>query len=607
MGSVAKISRGLFRLHDTCNVYVVRDGDGGLVVDFGSGSVLDQLGDFDIERVKTVLVTHHHRDQVQGLARAVTAGSEIWVPPVERDLIADVDNHWQGRAIANNYNLREDRFSLLQSVPVTGAVTEYRPMRFGSLDVLPLPTPGHTIGSVSYLATVDGRRVAFTGDLIYAPGKVWSLAATMWSLGEMSGVAATVLSLLALREQSPDLLLPSHGEPIENPAEAIDRTVAELRRMLDFRNWGGVLDAWLAEPYLQLTPHLLHNQTSHSYGYALISETGKALLIDYGYDFCPGLAAGTDRASRRPWLYNIDRLKRDHGVTSIDAVIPTHYHDDHVAGFNLLREVEGTQVWAPANFADVLERPTRYDVPCLWYDPIPVDRSLPVDRTVRWQEYELGIYELTGHTVFAAAIAFTVDGTRVVATGDQQDKSWGRHPRHERLNHLYPARVAPDDFIKSAELYARLDPQLMISGHWRPRKVAPDYLEVLDTMGHQFAELHRALLPLEEIDLGLEGYAARIEPYRSDVGGGGTVDLDVWVRNPFEQCRDTRVELVLPAEWEAEPAVHWLPLEGRRACTVRFRVHVGRQPQRRARVAADVRVGDRYLGQHAEALVTVHA
>src|SRR5690606_13961473 len=130
----------------------------------------------------------------------------------------------------------------------------------------------------------------------------------------------------------------------------------------------------------------------------------------------------------------------------------THYHDDHVAGFNLLREVEGTQVWVPENFSGVMADPDRYDLPCLWYDPIPVDRELPIGGTVRWEEYELAIHELPGHTAFAAAISFEVDGTRVVVTGDQQDMAWGRHPFPERLNHVYPGRVSLGDFVKSAEL-----------------------------------------------------------------------------------------------------------------------------------------------------------
>ena len=608
MTALTPISASIGRLTDTCNVYVVRSPGGSILIDFGDGAILDdgilEAGSHG-HRPFAAFVTHHHRDQLQGLARAVDAGIEVWVPPVEVELIADVDAHWQARSVENTYDTREDRFSLLHSVPVTGTVTEYRPMRCGGIELLPLPTPGHTIGSVSYLATIDDRKVAFTGDLIYAPGKVWSLAATMWSYGELPGVASTMLSLATLREHAPDVLLPSHGEPITDPIAAIDRTIDELRRMIDFRGSHEDLDDWLAEPYVPLTPHLLHNRTSHANSYVLKSERGKALLIDFGYDMITGLPAGVERAARRPWLYTLDRLKRDHGVTAIDVVMPTHYHDDHVAGFNLLKDVERTRVWAPSNFSDVLERPNRYDLPCLWHDPIVVDRVMQVGQTVRWEEYEISVHALPGHTEFAAAYSFEVDDTRVVASGDQQDMAWGRQPRPERLNYVYPSRVSLGDFVRSAELYAQVDPQLMIGGHWPPRWIAPDYLEMLATQGRLMDDIHRSLLPLDEVDLGLGGFAARIEPYRSELHRGEELDLDVWVRNPFPDRDEASVELVVPDGWTADPPVQRLALDGRTDATVRFRVRPDAVTVRRARVAADVSIGTRRLGQHAEALVTV--
>ena len=594
----------MLRLADTCNVYLVRSAAGGVLIDFGSGDIIDRLADSG-ERPLATFVTHHHRDQVQGLGRAAETGIEVWVPPVERDLIAEVDEHWQSRGIANSYNTRQDRFSLLESVPVTGVVTEYRPMHCAGVELLPIPTPGHTVGSVSYLADLDGQRVAFTGDLIYGHGKVWSLAATMWTYGELPGVASTILSLLALREQAPDLILPSHGEPIADPIAAIDATVAELRRMIDIRGSHEDFETWLREPYVSLTPHLLHNRSSTSYSYALVSESGSALLLDFGYDFNTGLAAGGDRGARRPWLYTIDRLKRDHGVRSVDVVIPTHFHDDHVAGMNLLRDVEGTEVWVPDNFAHVLEDPERFDLPCLWHDPIRVDRRLPIGGTVRWEEYELAIHALPGHTEFAAAISFEVDDTKIVVTGDQQDMAWGRQPGPERLNYIYPSRVSLGDFVRSAELYASLHPDLMISGHWSPRWIAPDYLEMLAIRGRLFDDIHRSLLPLDEVDLGLDGFAARIEPYRSEVPQGAEVVLDLWVRNPFPEEAEARLELVVPAGWSAEPPIGRVAIEGRGSATVGFRLRTDGAPARRARVAADVTIGTRRFGQQAEALVTV--
>jgi glyoxylase-like metal-dependent hydrolase (beta-lactamase superfamily II) len=602
------IAGRLDRFDDTCNVYVVRSDEGSILIDFGSGAILDDpgLGADGALPPAATFITHHHRDQVQGLARAAEAGIEIWVPPVERDLVGRVDEHWQARPIAVNYDTRQDRFSLLDSVPITGSVTEYRPMRCAGLELLPMPTPGHTIGSVSYLTELDDRRVAFTGDLIYGHGKVWSLAATMWEYGELPGVASTILSLLALRDWKPDLILPSHGAPIRDPIAAIDTTVAELRRLIAFRGSHEDFEDWLEKPYLALTPHLLHNRSSQSFSYVLVSERGTALILEFGYDFITGSQGGFDRSARRPWLYTIERLKRDHGVRSVDVVIPTHYHDDHVAGMNLLREVEGTQVWVPDNFAHVMEDPDRFDLPCLWDDPIRVDRRLPVGGTVEWEEYTLGIHALPGHTEFAAAITFDVDGTRVIVTGDQQDMTWGRAPRPERLNHIYPNRVKLGDFVRSAELYARLHPDLMISGHWTPRWIAPDYLEMLAIRGREWDEIHRSLLPLDEIDLGLEGFAARIEPYRSEISRGRQLEIDVWLRNPFPDEDDAVVELVVPRGWQTDPPRHSLRVDGRGEATVTFRLTASGEPVRRARVAADVSIGRRRLGQQAEALVTVH-
>src|SRR5918992_5491186 len=64
------ISPDVFRFRDTCNVYVLRSGRAAVLIDFGSGAVLDHLAELGVDRVTDALVTHHHRDQVQGLERA---------------------------------------------------------------------------------------------------------------------------------------------------------------------------------------------------------------------------------------------------------------------------------------------------------------------------------------------------------------------------------------------------------------------------------------------------------------------------------------------------------------------------------------------------------
>src|SRR5690242_5577699 len=124
-----EIVPGVFRVEDTCNVYVIRDPGGSrtaVAVDFGGGRVLDHLPALGVDRITDVLMTHHHRDQGQGLPLAVAHGARIHVPASERELFDQVGEMWQSRALVNDYNLRQDRFSLLEPVPVHDVVPEYR-------------------------------------------------------------------------------------------------------------------------------------------------------------------------------------------------------------------------------------------------------------------------------------------------------------------------------------------------------------------------------------------------------------------------------------------------------------------------------------------------
>lgn len=598
-----KLSDSLYRFVDSCNVYVVRSGREAVLIDFGYGDVLDRLPEIGVDRVAAILITHHHRDQVQGLPRAVAAGIPIWVPSAEQDLFAHVDEHWQARPVANSYDNRQDRFSLLEPVPVAGLLGDYSSWTFGGVRFTVLPTPGHTTGSLTLLADVGGQHVAFSGDLIAAPGQVWSLAATQWSYNGAEGVAASIASLISLKGQRADVLLPSHGEPMRETALAIDLLIERLWKLLQDRGEHARLFRFLDQPYDAITPHLLWNRTSVANTYVLLAESGKALLIDYGYDFMTGFAAGTDRASRRPWLYTLPKLKSDFGVQAIDAVILTHYHDDHVAGCNLLREIEGAQVWAAENFAAILQFPEYYDLPCLWYDPIPADRVIPLEEPIQWEEYTLTCYPLPGHTRYAVAIAFEVDGKRVLAVGDQYQSaeagSW---------NYVYANRFNLSDYRASAALYRKLAPDVLLSGHWGPSWVEPDYFDQLEARGAALEAHHRALLPLDAFDLGGEDRAATIHPYRITARAGQYGDVAVEVRNPFNRAVDAHIRLVTPAGWDVQPPEQRVTLEPRGSCETAFAFKPpAPAPVRRARIAADVTLGGRRLGQVAEALVNVLA
>ncbi|MCU1443779.1 MAG: hypothetical protein JWQ59_1929 [Cryobacterium sp.] len=612
--AVDTMARGVYRVRDTCNVYLITadtrpDADEttertAIAIDFGSGVALDCLEALGIDRITDVLMTHHHRDQAQGLPLAVDHGARIHVPPVEVDLFARVDDMWSTRPLDNDYNVRQDRFSLLTSVPVTATVPEYRIANFGGVDVLTLPTPGHTVGSVSYVLVRDGARIAFTGDLIYAPGKVWSLAATQWSYTAHEGPAMTVMSCYLLQDERLTLLLPSHGHPMAEPGAALGLLAKRMQYHVDSRRWHPWdIENRLRRPFIELTEHLLLNSSSLSTCYVLLSDTGEALLIDYGYDMTTGLPTGTDRAARRPWLASLPALRKLFGVSRITAALTTHYHDDHVAGLPLIRAVEGTEIWSPSNVAAILADPWMHDLPCQWYEPIRADRILPLGESFRWNEYTITVHDQPGHTLYAAAFEVEVDGVRVLFTGDQQENQGIRGERHEILNYQYRNRFRIGDYRASAELYRRVAPGLMASGHWEPRWVEEGYLDYLRYAGDDLIEMHEALLPLDELDLGADGVMARLTPYRSQVPAGASFQLSATVRNPYDEPAEATLRPVLPAGWSAEARETHVQLTAREERAVALAFRSGRLPIQRARIAIDVTIGSLMLGQHAEAIV----
>ena len=426
-----------------------------------------------------------------------------------------------------------------------------------------------------------------------------------WSYTGMEGVPATMISTLSVLDHRPDVLLPAHGSPMDDPIRAVALLNERLQRLIDERIPGWRPTQLRELPFEELSPHLLRNRTSQASSYVLLSQTGGALLFDYGYDFTTGLPTATDRSARRPWLETVRALKQRYGVDRVEVAIPTHYHDDHVAGFNLLREVEGTQVWSPENMTRIFREPRRFDLPCLWFDPIGVDREVAFGEPLRWHEYELRVHELPGHTLYAAAIEVEVDGLKVLATGDQQGGRWTPEGPPEALNYQYRNRFRIDDFVRSAQLYRDLAPDLVISGHWAPRPVTPEWLDEMERGGLEVARIHRELLPLDEVDFDAEGFGARIEPYQSDVEAGTPLEVEVEVRNPFARRETADVTLVVPDGWALFPATARVVLEANGTARCGFRIVPVGPARRRARIAADLSVGERRFGQQAEAVITV--
>ena len=212
MAAPRAISDNLFVLEDICNVYLIRDGHRGVLIDLGSGRILDHLPALGVSQIDWILHTHHHRDQAQGDPLAIAHGIPIAVPAHERHLFEDVERLWANRRVFELYQIRNDFFSLTQDVPVNAVLRDYEVFRVGSREFIVQSSPGHTIGSISLLTVVDGRLVAFTGDLIHSSGKIKTMYDLQYYYQEHEGVDFAIYSLAELLKLKPQVACPSHAK-----------------------------------------------------------------------------------------------------------------------------------------------------------------------------------------------------------------------------------------------------------------------------------------------------------------------------------------------------------------------------------------------------------
>src|SRR5262245_25001492 len=122
---LTRLSEHLHRFTDTCNVYLLTDGDAGLLIDAGSGAVAEHLPAAGVRRLEWGLHTPHPRDQRGGTPRLRGLGARVAVPEYERHLFDQAELFWRTRRTFDNYNDRNTFFTLGQDIPVDAVLEDY--------------------------------------------------------------------------------------------------------------------------------------------------------------------------------------------------------------------------------------------------------------------------------------------------------------------------------------------------------------------------------------------------------------------------------------------------------------------------------------------------
>jgi glyoxylase-like metal-dependent hydrolase (beta-lactamase superfamily II) len=605
--NLRRISENLYVLEDTCNVYLIRDGSRGVLIDFGSGAILSHLAALGVTKIDWILHTHHHRDQAQGDSLAVAQRIPIAVPVHERHLFENVENFWRNRRVFELYDCKNDFFSLTRNVPIGALLRDYESFRWNQRSFFVQPTPGHTPGSITLITEVDGRKVAFAGDLMHSPGKVQTLYDLQYYYAEHEGVDLSFYSLEELIKLKPALLCPSHGVEVADPIPGMQQLAAKLH---DWWHFWHVSPLTSQQKSQQLTPHIIAHPQATSTFYAIISSTGKALFIDYGcgsWSFFQAFLNSVEPQGRIRFVeHSIDALRAKHGLKTVDIAIPTHMHDDHLNGFPHLARRYGTKVWAYENMTGILENPRSRNLGCILGEPIRVDRPLHSKETFRWEEFEFTAVHSPGHTNYQMALFADIDGTRLAFTGDAFFA--GGKPDEMRHNLVYRNEVKSGDHLASIRNILDFEPHLIAPGHGEPFAVTHGMAEAFATKMKRQDTFFADLIADTDTDIGLDPAWVHLVPYQALATPGQSRKFELRVRNLRRRPIKIQAAMVLPQGWSTFPARLDLTIAPGTTGVTEFTIRIPtgwRSPYSRVAIAADIIADGRYLGQIAEAVVDV--
>jgi glyoxylase-like metal-dependent hydrolase (beta-lactamase superfamily II) len=605
-GRLTRLSPSLWWYRDTCNVYLWTAGEQGLLIDFGSGGILDVLDETGVREIVAVAHTHHHRDQCGGDDRAAAQGIPIWVPARERALFEATDAFWRLRRTYDSYDASSVGFTRSSSVPVARGLGDYERIEWAGGTIEVVPSPGHTKGSITLHAAIDGLPVAFSGDLIAGHGTVPTLHDLQWQYGMPDAVGAALHSTIALARRAPATLLPSHGSPTDAPAAALDALVrnlrqlagllGEMRRNRVWTTWPSSVD----QPLARILPHVWANTQSLANTYALVDEDGDALILDYGFPSWDHFYA-----DQRFVAHTLDDFRAEAGLRRVVAAIPSHYHDDHLAGVPWLQREHGAQAWIHGSFAEIVAEPARFDLPCLLADPIRVDRIIEDGDPIVHAGARLDAFHMPGHTEFAMGLGGTIDGVRVAYTGD--NLLAGSLSPLRAAAPIYRNVMRLDSIRTGVERLLAFEPEVLLTGHTGALQVSRRDLDEFVAWARELELVVARLAPVPGLENeALDPYVARFDPYRAGVAAGGTLSTRVIIRNHAPGPRPATVRLRLPAAWSTSPGEAAVVVPADASAEVEFVIHLPADAgPGRVVVTADVTLSGERRGELAETLLEV--
>ena len=571
------------------------------------------------ENIERVFLTHHRRDVAWAALGPARRGARVVAPATELPIIANAKGFWdEFQAVRFHDYAQQSTKILTENLDVQEPATGGKRIEWRGLEIEVMDTPGFTRGSVSYLVNLQGSRIAFTGDLIYAGGKVLDLYSLQDSIEETEtrgyhGYAARAADLIrSLREleaAAPDIIVPARGPIILNPQEDIRLLLDRIKRLFASYFRTDALRWYWGEDNLRKRAHRILGDTPidwmpmafklrqtpprwwHKFGTSrlLVSDTKAAFLID----------CGSEDVMRQVRL-----LKRRRVFTKLEGIFVTHFHDDHTDFVQAMAEAEDAPVYAGTELQDILQNPGAYHMPAMTHRPIRPVHALSEGEVLRWHEFEFRYTYFPGQAIYHGGLDVLRDGgERYFFIGDSFSPSGlddycllNRHLLHPATGHYRCL-----DLIEAMEGDYWLVNQHIEESFRYDSEQLSTMRAVLDEKKSVIAEL----VPWEDPNFGVDEQWARFYPYGMQAAQGKESDLYAVVLNHLPEAATFRIQPNVPKGWQCIPAYAELHVEGRQEGRVRFGIVPGADASGLSVVTGDVSFRDHDLRRWIEAMVAV--
>lgn len=599
-----EVSPDLFIWTDTCNAYVLRDGDAALMIDLGDGTVLDHLDEIGVKKIEWLLLTGHHRELLQGVGRLDRSIISIAAPKDEQELLENPTQFrkWHPRL--------GDKFSVHGASYVRPPQSPVKVDRWLGADevfewhgrkIRCLSTPGHSPGGMSY--KLDDQ--VFLGGVMHDGSKMTNWFDTEWDYGFAKGLDTLTASAQKLATLGIKTAFASQGPVIRQATKQLqvyEKKLTDFRpdyirgypvNNLSKRGPHPATKPTKANYIVQVTPHLyMFGPEMAGKNFAiLIADSGHALLLDCG--LFPKLVL--ERI--------ISDMKEHLGLKQIDACWISHSHGDHFTLFPALQE-HGVKFWTMDSIADKCENPRFYDYPAMigaynaGFEKAKIDRILQAGDVIEWEGYKLHIDWMPGQTEFGNALWLELDGQKVVFTGDNLfgDPADPAQNGHECVNARNSA-IIEEGYLVAAKYLQQLKPDIIMGAHGVLMTEPAAFVDRFHDWALRAIRKYKALLPDANYEYGYDPYWVSAYPYRVDVSK--ETEVSITVRNFRDKPQQHRVALQLPPGLKAEPAV----LEGsvapksRQSFKVKLTADTAKLPADVQMVPMDITLDGKRYGQ----------